>query len=197
MLNNEYVLLRNNFIGGWFIPEEICDGVLTHFSSNKDKWEDGVIESSDNTIHVKKDIKDSIDLVISPELVDPVHPIGKYRKYLWECCLQYFKKYPEMDDHGYFGINSSYAIQYYPPNGGFKKWHWERVTSDLASRLLVFMTYLNDVPNGGTEFKYQDIITPAKKGLTLIWPAEWTHTHSGQIDKHNEKYIVTGWLNFL
>jgi hypothetical protein len=29
------------------------------------------------------------------------------------------------------------------------------------------MTYLNDVPDGGTEFKYQKIISPAKKGLTL------------------------------
>ena len=57
------------------------------------------------------------------------------------------------------------------------------------------MTYLNDVPNGGTEFKYQGIKSPAKKGLTIIWPSDWMHTHRGIIDEENEKYIITGWYN--
>ena len=44
------------------------------------------------------------------------------------------------------------------------------------------MTYLNDVPDGGTHFKYQDLTTPAEKGLTiLIWPTDFSHTHKGQI----------------
>ena len=59
------------------------------------------------------------------------------------------------------------------------------------------MTYLNDVKDGGTEFLHQNITTPAKKGLTLIWPAFWTHTHRGVISKTKEKYIVTGWINFI
>ena len=36
------------------------------------------------------------------------------------------------------------------------------------------MTYLNDVPDGGTHFKYQELTAPAKKGLTLIWPTDFT-----------------------
>ena len=56
-------------------------------------------------------------------------------------------------------------------------------------RVLAWMTYLNDVPDGGTEFKYQDIIAPAKKGLTLIWPPDFTHTHRGVIAKET-KYII-------
>ena len=58
------------------------------------------------------------------------------------------------------------------------------------------MTYLNDVPDGGTEFFYQKVISPAKKGLTVIWPAEFTHLHRGQVSKR-EKYIITGWYNFI
>jgi hypothetical protein len=58
------------------------------------------------------------------------------------------------------------------------------------------MTYLNDVNDGGTEFLYQKITSPAKKGLTLIWPADWTHTHRGQISKTKEKSIITGWFNY-
>ena len=47
------------------------------------------------------------------------------------------------------------------------------------------------------KFLHQNITTPAKKGLTLIWPAFWTHTHRGVISKTKEKYIVTGWINFI
>ena len=34
-----------------------------------------------------------------------------------------------------------------------------------------------------------------KKGLTLIWPAEWTHAHKGNILHSGSKYIVTGWMD--
>ena len=63
--------------------------------------------------------------------------------------------------------------------------------------MLVFMTYLNDVLDGGTEFKYQKLITKAKKGLTLIWPSDFTHTHKGQISNTSEKYIITGWFSYI
>ena len=49
-----------------------------------------------------------------------------------------------------------------------------------ANRHLVFMTYLNDVfDEGGTEFFYQKIKAQPRKGLTLIWPVDWTHLHRG------------------
>jgi len=31
-------------------------------------------------------------------------------------------------------------------------------------------------------------------GKTLIWPAEWTHAHAGEILKTETKYIITGWM---
>ena len=43
---------------------------------------------------------------------------------------------------------------------------------------------------------YQKITSPAKKGLTMIWPSDWTHTHRGQISQNHKKYIITGWLNY-
>jgi hypothetical protein len=59
------------------------------------------------------------------------------------------------------------------------------------------MTYLNTVENGGTEFMYQKLKTPAKKGLTLIWPTDFTHTHRGVINKDKEKYVATGWCSYI
>ena len=57
------------------------------------------------------------------------------------------------------------------------------------------MTYLNTVKNGGTEFYYQKLKVDAVKGLTLIWPSDWTHTHKGVISKKQKKYILTGWVS--
>ena len=65
-----------------------------------------------------------------------------------------------------------------------------------ANRHLVFMTYLNDVfDEGGTEFFYQKIKAQPRKGLTLIWPVDWTHLHRGiavERGKHHH-----GWFDFL
>ena len=64
-------------------------------------------------------------------------------------------------------------------------------------RLFAFMTHLNDVDQGGsTYFSHYDLEIKPSKGLTLIWPAEWTHAHRGNILKTGSKYIITGWITF-
>ena len=40
-------------------------------------------------------------------------------------------------------------IQYYEPGEGFPKWHCERGMYQTNQRALAFMTYLNDVSDGG------------------------------------------------
>ena len=45
---------------------------------------------------------------------------------------------------------------------------------------------------------YDELILKIKPetGKTLIWPAEWTHAHAGEILKFETKYIITGWMCF-
>ena len=102
--------------------------------------------------------------------------------------------YKEKDP--FFNINTNFNIQHYNINEGFNYYHYERDGLSSCTRNLVFMTYLNNVEDGGTQFKYQNLITPAKKGLTLIWPTDFTHTHRGVISQTKEKYIVTGWYTY-
>jgi hypothetical protein len=60
------------------------------------------------------------------------------------------------------------------------------------------MTYLNTVTDeGGTEWYHQNLKVNAEKGKTVIWPADWTFTHRGVPSPTQEKYIITGWFNFL
>ena len=91
-------------------------------------------------------------------------------------------------------------IQYYKPGAGFKAWHCERGSAimPVTTRHLAWMTYLNDVDDGGgTEFFHQKLTIQAKKGLTVIWPADWTYTHRGVVSPTQEKYIITGWFNYF
>ena len=60
------------------------------------------------------------------------------------------------------------------------------------------MTYLNDVHDGGgTDFKYQGKRQHARKGKTLIWPSDFTHTHRGEPSPTEEKYVATGWFSHI
>jgi len=110
----------------------------------------------------------------------------------------YKKLYPYCNDiHEPWAINEDWNIQRYKPNEGFYEWHSERIDAHNSKRHLVFMTYLNDVNDGGeTEFYHQKLKVKPKKGLTVIWPSEWTFTHRGHTTIDEDKYIITGWYQF-
>lgn len=184
---------QKSFIMGWYAEDtSFCDELIQlHENAQKFDGGSGVFE---NNSLVDKSIKDS---------TDTYHPAGmlahvKYGRLLSACIESYLERYPEAYTSLGFGIKENWNIQHYQPGGGYHAWHYERAngTPMLTVRHLVFMTYLNDVAGGGTEFLFQDLkIQDAKKGLTLIWPADWTHTHRSIISPTSEKYIATGWTH--
>ena len=191
----KYKIDEKHFIGGWFIDPKICDDILKCYKKIPEPLLNNGMTRHKEQNHSNPDVKDSSDYYISP--LNNKYPFPNYLKELQKCLNEYIKVYPPVGCLGKFGVTHNYNIQGYKKGGGFKLWHNERGYFMNATRVLVFMTFLNDVPDGGTDFKYQKITVPAKKGLTLIWPPDWTHTHKGQISQTKEKYIVTGWLNFL
>jgi len=185
----EYKLPLDSFIGGWFIPTKVCDELIFYYNKFKKRTTPGKSGGG----KVRKNIKDSLDLSINSNNLDK--EIILYRIELQKILELYIKKYSEINYYSRFNVKE-FNIQKYNKKGGFKKWHFERSFIENARRVLVFMTYLNDIDEGGTIFKYQKITTPSIKGLTLIWPTDFTHTHKGQItDK--EKIIATGWFELL
>ena len=188
----EYKLPLNSFIGGWFIPKKVCDDLIKYFKKNKELQKEGVYGKGNN-VFVNKEYKESIDITIDNTNTD--YEITSYKKNLQKVLNQYQIKYPEVKNLSQFTIES-FNIQKYPKKGGFKEWHNERRCKKVSLRVLAFMTYLNDLEKGGTNFLYQKITTPSKKGLTLIWPVDFTHTHKSQIC-NKEKIITTGWFYFL
>ena len=94
-------------------------------------------------------------------------------------------------------ISDGFNIQRYQPGEGYTLWHYERTNGELSKRFLAWMTYLTDNPDGGTEWLHQEKYVAGKKGKTVIWPAEWTHTHRGRVDQKLEKTIITGWIDLI
>jgi hypothetical protein len=177
---------------------ELCDKLIEYHKVSPYKQPGSYYKRSDISSDGAID-KISTDVGIDPSQCE--HPtVLEYLKELQELLEKYIKKYPMSNYYAPFQIQEDINIQHYKPSEGFPAWHTERSNAMLPSvnRHLVFMTYLNDVNDGGgTEFYHQKLTTKARKGATLIWPADWTHTHRGIVSPTEEKYIITGWYSFI
>jgi hypothetical protein len=104
-----------------------------------------------------------------------------------------------MDEHPALGMQQFYSnvvkVQRTPPKGGFHVWHCERGSHDSRARVLVWMIYLNDCPEGEgtTEFLEHGVKVQPEKGTIVLFPADWTYTHRGNPVYSHDKYIATGW----
>ena len=174
----------------YFDDLELCDEIINFFNQNNSEHFKG------RTSHgVDTNIKDSTDCYLNDEYL-----VNRYVASLMRSAEEYIETYPQANNYDPWGIVEPIYIQKYKPSGGYHQWHTERSSGDgsQASRHLVFMTYLNDVNDGGeTEFIHQGMQIHPEKGKTLIWPADWTHTHRGIPSPTETKYIVTGWFNFF
>lgn len=90
-------------------------------------------------------------------------------------------------------------IQKTLPSQGYHFWHSEYDGSNNdRDRILSWILYLNDVEEGGeTEFLYQSLRFKPKAGTFILFPAYFTHTHRGNPPLSGEKYIATGWIEFI
>jgi len=186
------------FMGAWRIDPQICDDIVRVFEANPQVQTKGMISMKGGGAPViDKSVKDSLEMSFAPNDARPEWKayLGALGKVMGDYC----KVYPMAAAYGVFGLMSRTNFQYYPPSGGYKTYHTERTGAGEpeGSRHLVFMTYLNDVTDeGGTEFYHQNVTIQPVKGLTLVWPSDWTFTHRGVPSPTQEKRILTGWFNF-
>ena len=165
----------------------ICDALIEYHKHNLEYKNIGKSIGAN-------EMKKSTDVTVFPASQNPF--VLMYKKLLFG----YVKEYNASYDNplAELTIADGFNIQHYKPGEGYLNWHSERSIHLTHQRALTFMTYLNDVEDGGgTEFKYQGLRHNAKKGKTLIWPSDFTHTHRGQKSETQEKYITTGWFNHV
>jgi hypothetical protein len=120
-----------------------------------------------------------------------------FNKMFWGIAHQlYADKFSILKNSGAY---KAYTIktQLTRPGGGYHVWHYESMNRENCQRNLVFILYLNTIEEGGeTEFLYQKKRIQPVEGRLVIWPAGFTHTHRGNPPLKENKYIVTGWLEF-
>ena len=187
----------NNGIAGFYINKECCNNLIEYFE-NSEQYQ-GVCGIPDSEISgIDESTKISTDVRVPPDCRD--QPIVSYLAELTKVCDKYKEIYKTCDGPvNSWGILQQWNIQKYKPNEGFFRYHCEKYGwgIGIASRHLVFMTYLNNVSDGGeTEFYNQKLLVKPETGLTLIWSADWFFTHRGITSPTQTKYITTGWYDF-
>jgi len=186
---------ETHFIGSWNIKNDnLCKEMIRFFDENKKLQKDGVITSGKYTA-----TKKTTDIPVNPNDLknDKYKCFNKYIDELYKCFNDYKLQWPFLKNMVKDVDIGSFNLQKYSKGDHFSQVHTERADLRTSNRLFAWMTYLDNVENGGTtNFLHYGIKIKPEIGKTLIWPAEWTHAHSGEILNSGEKHIITGWMNF-
>ena len=165
----------------------LCDRLIEYHTKNKEYKKPGIIYQA-NGGFVDKSIKESIDVRFFNGSAEKV-----IEDFFTEMTTHVYKYVKEFALDTNLITEDPGLIQWYPKGGGFKKWHFERCNYLTRKRQIVYMLYLNDVKDGGTEWHFQNVKMEAVKGNLVLWPSDFTHVHRGVV-ANEEKYICTGWL---
>ena len=189
-----------DFIGVYsdVYPEGFCEHLISEFERNKDL---GAGFSRQNSENAKRHIKEDHQIFVNGrnfnfEDFNSENTVDVFYNGLQKCYKHYSSEFSVLTD---VDINcNTMKMQKTSSGGGYHVWHGEQGNGEQARRGLVYMLYLNTLPeeaNGETEFLYQQRrISPAENTMVL-WPAAFTHAHRGNpVYGDNAKYIVTGWF---
>ena len=186
---------ETHFIGSWNIKNDnLCKEIIRFFNENEKLQKNGTTFSGTNFNYKK-----TTDISINPNDLknDKYKCFNSYIDELYKCFIDYQLQWPFLKSVVKNVDIGAFNVQKYSKGDHFSEVHSERSSLPQSDRLFAWMTYLNDVDDGGkTNFAHYDIKIKPEIGKTLIWPAEWTHAHSGEILNNGEKYIITGWMNF-
>jgi len=185
---------QKTFIEIYKIDTKVCDKIIGLYETNKHLAQPGRLGENPR---IDKSMKDSMDICIPIELYGRFEP---FFELLQTHVAEYLDKYyfgSGATGMGPVGYSKYSSLQKYPVGGGYPAIHCERDSLEYASRALVWMLYLTDTPNGGTEFPHQELVTDCVKGDLIIWPSDMTHMHRGVVSETHEKMIFTGWIDFI
>lgn len=161
IIHEQYIGIYENAFS-----EEYCNSVITYFEEmNKS----GNTQNRQQADGVQKSIKENTFINCSDNtvvLAKNTSLIRQFNETLWtKCYSDYANKYWVLNDfsnHGSF----AFRIQKTEPGQGYHVWHCESSTRELATRILVWTLYLNNVEVGGeTEFIYQQMRVNPKQAL--------------------------------
>lgn len=197
---NKYPVNNNieNFIGIFpnVVSKESCENYIAHFERLKSAGFGLTRGQTGDGHRLQKD--DTTAFLHHPDTIKLMFLDDEFNTAFWKTC------YPE------YSAAHSNILQNMPAHQinylrlqktavgqGFHSWHDDHGDWDTRSRVLAIILYLNDVEVGGeTEFLFYGKRVNPKQGTMLLFPPFYTHTHRGNPPLSNDKYILTGWLEF-
>ena len=180
------------------VPAKLCDDIIELFESNKDRQTTGMTMSGVGDVKVSTDMsifsgnKDSTKGV-NTEL--EVFAAGFIQDAIYDYVLTF-----DWLQAACGTTDTGYLIQKYEANHGKYDEHIDGDPWDeyLNTRICGIVVYLNTVhQGGGTYFRYQNTYIDAVQGRIAIFPANWTHPHTGTMPLSNDKYIISSFLHPL
>ena len=184
--------IYNNFIGIYenILPEEECNLIIKEF---EDELKNGASEEGVNQFGVQEFGRHGSFIFSNENKLPNINK--KINEILNVCIEQYAKEYFTVKQLK--ASSSDFKLQKTPIKGGYHVWHCEQGSLKTSSRVLVWMIYLNNIPDneGETEFIFQGLRIKPTVGTVVFFPASFTHTHRGNPVYTKEKYIATGWYN--
>ena len=189
------------------IPKEICKYFIDFFNIQHELNETYQGGIGHGKIDIKRKNSTDLNLLHNKFTKDKQHSdvveayvsltYNKFLDYLKIYTLDYYQKNIDENQPLFKKPKTALMHMYEPPDGGFHKWHQDWSSSPYySSRILVGMTYLNDVEEGGeTEFYNQKVKIKPKQGTLVVFPTYFTHLHRGNKPISNRKYIINLWGN--
>lgn len=197
MLDNVKI---ENFIMEYdgFASDELCQNLITYYKNMESA---GFVDSRSSLQHTAKHEVDDTNTALHASNVVKLRYTqdlsSTFLNLFWGTAYKFYSsKYSILSstaEHKIYAIK----LQNIKVGEGYHTWHFENSDRMLQERLLTFILYLNDVEEGGeTEFLYYPKRVKSQTGKLVLFPGSFTHTHRGNPPISNEKYILTGWVEF-
>ena len=184
-IDNHIGLFKN------FMPNELIDDYINYF--NKCEQQGAVYPRKEDEMLVSDNAIDTIRDTNVAMTYNNKPFIDMFFKDVYPLYVQKYSYLKKLATHNILEVK----IQKTKVGEGYHTWHCENAAMKARNRILAFMVYLNDVTEGGeTEFLYQKCRFKPERNTMLVWPAQFTHVHRGNPPLSNDKYIITGWVEY-
>jgi hypothetical protein len=187
-------LIRDDHIGMFkdFVPNELIDNYINYFNNCQKQ---GMVfpRKVDETFVADHAIGTIMDAEHIPMTYNNKPFVDLFFKDVYPLYVQKYSYLKKLSQHNILEVK----IQKTKIGEGYHTWHCENAEMKARNRIMAFMLYLNDVEEGGeTEFLYQKCRFKPQKNTLMIWPSQFTHVHRGNPPLSNDKYIITGWVEY-
>lgn len=181
-------------------PEGFCEHLIHEFDRlEKSGAGTNRLQGEGANAHFKNDYYLGLNMgVHSVASFEGASSVDVFFSGLQKCYDEYVSRYSVLTDGK---INATaMKMQRTSPGGGYHVWHGEQGNGPNADRVIVYMLYLNTLPEdsaGETEFLYQQRRIHPQENTMVLWPASFTHAHRGNtVFGCQSKYVVTGWFYY-